>query len=1512
LGETVPVTGTPVQLHYQSDRVPGRTDGAVLPVPLSKATLPPGLNRIDLEIHVAGRIIPTSFTPAPNLSTTFTWDRTDPYGREVQGDWPITIRVGYIYPTVFYGATPVFGAYATGTVLSANAARREFTLAQQWIDQRGIWNAQGQRLGGWTLDIHHVYDPIRQILHRGDGAKRTSTVLGTTLVTVTGTPTPGFSGDGGPANLAQVYQPYGVAVAPDGTIYLADSFNNRIRKIDPTGVITTIAGNGIAGYSGDGGPATQATVSAPTGMALAPDGTLYFAEPGNQRVRKISPTGIITTVAGTGTTGFSGDGGPATQAQLNYPWGVAVAPDGSLYIADYQNARVRKVATDGVVTTVAGTGIIGFSGDGGPANQARLNLVWGGVHVDDNGVLYIADTSNHCVRAVTTSGIISTFAGQCGLAGLGGDGGPATQALLFNPVNVTAGPDGTVYILDVNNHRIRQVTNNGIISTLAGISTGPTDQGFSGENGPPSGARLYWPSGLAVEPDGSVIFADRGNSRIRRIKAPLPGFAPGEIFMADEGGSDLFVFDSKGRHLRTGDARTNAVRYQFGYNSAGLLTSVTDTDGKVTTIERDASGNSTAIVAPGGQTTMLTLEGNGYLQSITNPNGEKTELTYTAEGLLTTLKDARGNLHTNTYDAQGRLIKDEDPAGGFQSLARTEQATGWTVNLATALNRTTTYQVESLPGGDQRQKTTTPNGLLTTSLFKANGTTTLTAPDGTITTQVEGPDPRFGMQSPILKSLTVATPLGLTSNLTTTRAVTLSNPSDPLSLATQTNTLVINGRTYTSVFNQAAKTLTTTTPAGRTSTVTLDTKGRVIQEQVTGLEPVAYTYDTSGRLSTITQGSGVNVRTSTLNYNTKNELTSIQDPLLRTVGFAYDLAGRITTQTLPDTRTIGYSYDANGNVTSITPPGKPAHGFSYTPVDLESNYTPPDAGFSPRNTQYAYNLDRQLTTVTRPDGQTIQLGYEPTGGRLSTLTLPGSQITTYAYGATTGTLSSITAPGSTLSYTYDGSLLKQTTWSGTVAGNVSRNYDNNLRITSQSINGGNTITFGYDNDSLLTSAGSLTIARSTQNGLITGTTLGTVTDSRSYSTFGELGTYTVNVSGSPVFATTFTHDKLGRITQKVEMISGTTTTFDYAYDLAGRLQEVKTNGAVTATYNYDSNGNRSSVVTSSGTTSGTYDAQDRLTAYGAATYTYSNNGELQTKVTGGQTTNYLYDVLGNLKSATLPNGTVIEYLIDGQNRRVGKKVNGVLTTGWLYQNQLNPVAELDGTGTIVSRFVYGTKANVPDYLVKGGVTYRIVSDHLGSPRLAINTATGAVAQRIDYDEFGNITQDTAPDFQPFGFAGGLYDTQIGLTRFGARDYDAQVGRWTAKDQAQFKGSGANLYEYVLSNPVNLRDPFGLRHPRCDDLESAINSLNEMLNNPNQCPDRLGIIKELNRLTDEYKALGCDDDGPNGGKTIPDPSTKPRPSENDERLKQAARITAATAVAIIVTIITKVPVPIPVP
>jgi RHS repeat-associated protein len=203
-----------------------------------------------------------------------------------------------------------------------------------------------------------------------------------------------------------------------------------------------------------------------------------------------------------------------------------------------------------------------------------------------------------------------------------------------------------------------------------------------------------------------------------------------------------------------------------------------------------------------------------------------------------------------------------------------------------------------------------------------------------------------------------------------------------------------------------------------------------------------------------------------------------------------------------------------------------------------------------------------------------------------------------------------------------------------------------------------------------------------------------------------------------------------------------------------------------------------------------------------------------------RTTRYTYDVFGQLRHIDLPDGRTIDYIIDPTHRRIGKKINGAVTQAWLYQDQLAPAAELDGSGNVVSQFIYGTRPNVPEYMLRGGTTYRIVTDHLGSPRMVINTATGSVAQRIDYDEWGNVLSDSSPGFQPFGFAGGLYDRDTGLVRFGARDYDPTTGRWTNKDPIRFKGGQANIYAYVDSDPINRLDSYG-KGDIASDIASAI-------------------------------------------------------------------------------------------
>jgi len=301
-----------------------------------------------------------------------------------------------------------------------------------------------------------------------------------------------------------------VAVGADGSLYIACGDTSRIRKVDPAGIITTVAGTGKSyGQLGDGGPATQACLPTPYAVAVAADGSLYIADNGAHRVRKVDAKGIITTFAGKGTRDYSGDGGPATQASLNFPKDVALDADGSIYIADTDNHRVRKVDPAGIITTVAGNGKADYSGDGGPATEA--NLAWpGGVAVAADGSLYVADMVNNRIRKVDPKGIITTVAGD-GQKGYSGDGGPATKASLSRPADVAVSGDGSLYIADKLNRRIRKVDPKGIITTVAGGGRGDV------EGSPATEARLRSPYDVAVGADGSIYIAEEWNCRLLKV-----------------------------------------------------------------------------------------------------------------------------------------------------------------------------------------------------------------------------------------------------------------------------------------------------------------------------------------------------------------------------------------------------------------------------------------------------------------------------------------------------------------------------------------------------------------------------------------------------------------------------------------------------------------------------------------------------------------------------------------------------------------------------------------------------------------------------------------------------------------------------------------------------------------------------------------------------------------------------------------------------------------------------------
>ena len=349
----------------------------------------------------------------------------------------------------------------------------------------------------------YIADTWNRRIRKVDAAGVISTVAGG-----------GSVGDGGAAAAAQLNIPRDVAPDGSGNLYIADSRNHRIRKVDAAGVISTVAGDGTEGFGGDSGPAAAAQLRFPRDVAPDGSGNLYIADASNHRIRKVDAAGVISTVAGDGTEGFGGDGGPAAAAQLRFPWGVAPDGSGNLYIADASNHRIRKVDAAGVISTVAGDGTEGFGGDGGPAVAAQLRFPRD-VAPDGSGNLYIADSGNYRIRKVDAAGVISTIAGD-GTEGFGGDGGPAAAARLTSARDVAVDGAGNLYIADSDNHRIRKVDAAGGISTVAGGGT----RGFGGDGGPAAAARLSQPWGVALDGAGNLYIADSDNHRIRKAAAP--------------------------------------------------------------------------------------------------------------------------------------------------------------------------------------------------------------------------------------------------------------------------------------------------------------------------------------------------------------------------------------------------------------------------------------------------------------------------------------------------------------------------------------------------------------------------------------------------------------------------------------------------------------------------------------------------------------------------------------------------------------------------------------------------------------------------------------------------------------------------------------------------------------------------------------------------------------------------------------------------------------------------------
>ena len=1494
LEERVSILGTNMNLKYRSQSLnQSRT------IQVSGTSIPASLESIELTLNIPGmskQVI--SFTPDTDIKYVYQYNQLDWFGRENKR-LSMKYSIKYIYPALYIASRSeterIFAQIQTRGVnlyrsrSGTKIYSRVFGNIPLFLDVFSIINGQNQnknntqtvlggiiqeqlKLGGWRLENHHVYDPKNGIIYQGDGFKRkvfsTNAALGQIPQ---GRP---IYGHGGPAIAAQAGTVTAVANGANGEIYFAADYNNGlagrstlIRKVTKNGTVFTIAGNTQQATCEllENQNALEMCIDTVSALAVDNAGNVYFDHQhvvdGTYRIRKISRSGIVTTVAGSNQVGNYADNIPATQATLFEINHIDFDKHGNLYYSDYR--RIRKVDLNGIITTIAGNGGIDNLESGILATQAGIDFATG-FTLNDDGSLYLADYGHFCIRHVTTDGLIYKYfdSADCSSGFKKGLGGGAFDY----PRKLQLDDEGNLiaqYNSFFDEHAIFKKSYKFGMSEILN----DTSDGFSGDGGVFANAQFSGVSDFIYSSESGFLIADATNYRVRRVtptdfvytyagngsnsalklatqsnQVPFNkvdnAITNNNILIPSRDGSLLYEFSDRGVHLRTIDSITAKPYVQFGYNSAGILASITDANGKITTISRDASKNATAFVSPYGKTTTLDYFADNRLKTVTDPNSNHWDFEYT-QGLLTAFTDRNQNRYQYIYNGFGQLLTDLNPIGGgwqltassIDTLPNTRQDI---TTMTSGEGRISTFY-KSRSYYNKTYKETAPDGTFQTRIVTPRSKSITTA-DGTITNTQTTSTYRLGNNVRFTKSTTTITPSGLTRSVQTNLNESVLTSGTVAPVDTSTRTTTINGQSWVSEFDQSLSSAIfgsnggyqSTTPEGRTNSSVLNSDLDIMQVQNTGFLPTEITYDANRRVQNISIGTGMDKRETVLTYYDtgamNGELHTITNAIGQTASFEYDNNGRITKQIMPDLREIIYTYDANGNLTSLTPPGRPVHNFDYTGMDQESQYTPPSlTGITAPQTQYTYNLDEQITQITRPDGQIITLNYNANTGKLDNKVTPTGTYS-YGYDASTGKLNHITSPaGITLDYTFDGFLPLSTTWSGNLTGSVSRTYDNLFRVTSRTVNGTDTINYSYDNDNLLTTAGAMTISREVQKGgIINGTTLGNVTTANTFSDFAELASFNAQYSTADIYNVTYTRDKIGRISTKTETINGTTTVYDYAYDLAGRLIEEKTNGTITGTWTYDLNGNRTHV---NGVLIATYDDQDRLLTYDGNSYTYTDNGELLTKTNGADVTTYNYDVLGNLLSVTKTDGTLIEYLIDPRGRRVGKKINGLLTKGWLYKDKLNPIAELDASGNIVSRFIYGDRGNIPSYMVRAGVTYRIITNQLGSPLKIVDVATGTVVQEMSYDVWGNVLFDSNPKFQPFGFAGGIYDGDTQLTRFGYRDYDVVSARWTSKDPIELFG-GINTFGYSSNNPIDFLDINGL-------TESQIQCVCDLARNENK-------------------------------------------------------------------------------
>ena len=1410
-----------VGLSYNSDRARPRFP-LVMEAP-ADATDTESIQKVKAVFNVEGIKEEFYFSPDPETARFgWFWDVVNGRnGSPGTGVYPYSIELYYYFDAVYWIQEFFGGTRRAPTAIPSRI--KEYVLKKREGNALIVDFSDSPYGAGWGIDglqkLTVGYTAVKPMIHDG-GGKATAFFPRTFLITRDVEYPGGVSAGNSPPH-----------VVSDGKagFYISNPDANVVLYVDETGKARIIAGDeyGTAGNTGDGGPAAEALLDNPGKLLLDSMGNLYICDRGNNRVRRVGTNGVIVDIAGNGS--IDADGVPAENVSLSNPSALAMDKRGNLYIAEQGAHRVRMIGLDGLIETVAGTGTSGFSGDGGLAVEALLNEP-DALAVDGLGRLCIGDSENHRVRRINSDDTIETVAGN-GENNSNGNGRPAVDAAIRPVADIAFAMDGSMILLTKYSYtRCRIVTPDGKIDELINVNDEyPEDSGQSISVGPEG--NLY----LGARAGGGYSSASHQILEIHAGGVPLGEWtihsAAGDFSTLSRKGDgtyerryndgNIVYFDSDGFETAVADRNGNTT--SFTYTDFGAVETIVDPAGKTVLFSYE-NQKLHRIADPSGRITGFEVDIDGDLVQITNPDSSTRQFQYDAQHRMTGQIDAGGAETEYRYDSLGgveTVVYDDDSRRTIKSEYSQGMANLLSGDSGTESNPAPPFLVSQIENsftdasGKKHTYEINRFGIRTRFLNDLKQETNIERSEDNLPARVESPGGRiheidyneyglpvvfrdavagtqvaidykndFANAPDLVLPEQIENPMGEISNYSydangnITRIADAAgknwdfayDPACPGLLKTVANP---EGETYTFAYNADCNILSASNHLNQTYSYEYDSYGNLTKTTNPEGDETAYEYDAMNRvihktdplnnISTFEWDPAFGTDTS-IGAAPLSVLKSYTDNRGKTTAYEYDSLYRLATVTDHTGRQVEYTYDQAGRPISRT--------------DKKGMVT-----------QYEYDAVGRLAKTTHDGGDAVVRTYEPDGYLREIFEQDNGIVFDYdALGRKIGSRfwADGGIPDHIMRFEYD-ALHRRTSMADSRGLRVDYAFGPANLLTS--ISGGPSLDVNFEYD-----GARRRIKRQYPNGIFRDIV---------YDDAGRMTSIDIRNASGSIHEIAYGYDDAGRSNSMTD-IEGA---HGYTFDDKGQLKTAThPNPGVNPdeSYDYDAIGNRTSSHLSA---MYTVDDLNRLTEDDQYAYDYDDSGAMtsRTAKTGGAVATYEYDSRDRLTVVTGEDGVTTAYEYDALDRRISSSVDGVVQARYRYDD-FDRILEMDPDGNAAARFVFDSGIDRPLIMLRDDEPYFYHEDKLKSVRM-ISGETGTIAARYEYDSFGRLVASSETVENPYLFTGRPLDPVTGLYYFRAREYDPSLGRFLSPDLPVFARSG-NLYVYAENKPLDFTDPVG--------------------------------------------------------------------------------------------------------